>query len=143
MSNSNIVLEIKKKGIIAALSNELQIRKDSLVLEILEAALNFAIKCPMCKKVIDGSFRVIRCPICNTSYCLIPCSRSLAFENQKCIVCNSYNFSEIRLGFEYLDYLKKLELLRKEGKVEREIYKKIKNDYNEKIRKYLGIEKKS
>ena len=102
---------------------------DTIVLEILEPALGLVQRCPVDSKIIDGTFQTLRCPICETAFCIFPCIEKLASRNKKCPVCKKFEMSRLAEIIQNITYRARLEELKVSQRVGDQVYDKLRLEY--------------
>ena len=102
---------------------------DRIVLEILEPALGLVQRCPVDSKIIDGTFQTLRCPICETAFCIFPCIEKLASRNKKCPVCKKFEMSRLAEIIKNVTYRARLEELKVSQRVSDQVYDKLRFEY--------------
>ena len=112
--------------------------KDTIVLDILEPALEYVQKCTVDSRVIDGTFPSLSCPVCGILLCMFPCAETLASKNKKCPSCKRSEMNVLTEIVRNTKYRLKLEELKAAGMVSDAIYDKLRLEYDRKNREAVG-----
>ena len=83
----------------------------------------------MDSKIIDGTFQTLRCPICETAFCIFPCIEKLASHNKKCPVCKKFEMSRLAEIIQNITYRARLEELKVSQRVGDQVYDKLRLEY--------------
>jgi len=98
-------------------------------IELTTSADQYVPKCGVDNRILDGSFKTIKCASCSSEFCLLPCG-GIIIENQSvCPRCRREGFPRLQ----YHVYLARLDQLHITGKTSNDAYEKLKKEYEAKM----------